>query len=81
MGKIALPPLPLPGLNRLRWVLRRIPPQVRGDAVQDAWIAYMTGGSPVGAAVTCWKRAKRLAGCERLVDAVLMPALTPDVTG
>jgi hypothetical protein len=81
MGKIALPPLPPAGLARLRRVLRRLPPACRADAVQDSWVAYLSGGSPVGAVVTCSKRIKRVAARERCTDPARIAVLTDSAAG
>jgi hypothetical protein len=75
MGTNALPPLPLPGLARLRAALRRFPRDYRDDAIQESWVAYQLGGSPVGAVVTHWKRLKRHRTRERPVEPARIAAL------
>lgn len=52
--------------DRLRKEVRLLPTELRGDAVQEAWLAHLKGDCPVLAVKTFGQRERRRRIRERL---------------
>jgi len=52
-------PPPIRDLGRFLAELQFVPQEDRADAVQESWLAFLTGGDPVGAMNSFARRERR----------------------
>ena len=72
-----LPPLSKSRLSALRRLIRRIPPALREDAIQEAWLAHLQG-EDVCACMEHWRRREcgRAPGITNAPEHVRIERLT-----